>query len=1081
MIVRLGQFIGGGRSVSDCRLVSAVVCILTGVIATFPAVATATVTEAYLDPGTVRISVTEASDVRFMRLARSQGLSQQRVTHIVQDDQGFMWFGTQYGLNRYDGYRFRVFTYDPEDPRSLCGVFIYSLFKDQSGALWVGCDYSLDRYDAETESFIHYRIDPDLPLTPKSRVNHISQDDAGYLWLSTGNGLYRLHPDTAEVMQFEHRDDDSTSLGSNDVVFSGQDSRGNFWVATRLGLEMFDRASGRVRLRLPIQEPRELAFYEDREGVFWLYFASGNGLAVYDAGAQTLTPYSFRPSDATGRPLTGVSSMIEDENGALWIGTHSDGLLRFDRERRRFVRYRYDPSDNFSLPENRVTTLAEDKEGNIWVGLGGTEPALFAPPPQPFTTLPFDSDNTDNLGERLVNSIHQDADGVLWVGTTGALNRIDRGIGTTQRFEFPGEGIASDVLSLLRDPSGKLWVGTSGQGLYWLDETTGTATGYRHEQGNPDSLSNDGVLDLWADGVNELWVATFDGLNRLDLATGRSAMFKHFPSGRPAIYSSIAKDSSGRFWLGGYGFGLLRFDPGTGSFDAFGHSDQAGNGLSDNRINSIFVDHEDAIWAATQNGLNRFDPATGLMETYFEKDGLASNAASCVLEDSTGAIWIGTSNGLSRLDRKSGSFKNYSQVDGLPGPDLTGWSACFRGPQGEMFFGGFSGAVAFMPDGISERDFVPPIVLTGFQLFGAKVIPGRGSPLERSIGYTSSVKMSHQENTVLFEFAALSFLSPDTNRYRYMLEGLDTDWQQGGSDRRFARYTNLSPGSYRFRVQGATSRGPWSEPGSTLHLAILPPWWGRWWFRIAVVIFLAAMSWTAYSYRVRRIAHQFEIQLEARVSERMRIARELHDSLLQGFQGMMFSLQAVRNMLPGRADEAAGVLEGAMNRGDQAIAEGREAVWSLRASNTVGTDLTEAVAALGAELESVTNQPLPAYRVIVEGQPKLLLPMVCDEVYRIAREAFRNAVVHAQADNIVAEIDYGDTMLSVRVRDDGIGIDPDILGAGRRTGHWGIPGMRERVEDLKGRCAVRSERGTGTEIELQIPAAVAYGKQQRFR
>lgn len=1043
-------------------------------VAISPVVASSQVAEAKVAREFVRMEVAEANDIRFTRLSRSQGLSQQRVTHIVQDDQGFMWFGTQYGLNRYDGYRFRVFKHDPQDASSLCGVYIYSLFKDRSGALWVGCDFSLDRYDPETESFIHYRLDPALPLNPASRVMHISEDDAGHLWFSTGNGLYRLDPQTQEVTRFQHSADDPTSIGSNDVMFSQQDRRGDFWVGTTQGLEKLDPQSGRVTLRLPISETRGLGFYEDKEGVFWVYYASGNGLAIYDADTQVLTPYSFKPTEAEGKPTSGVSYMLEDDLGTLWIGTLSDGLLMLDRERQRFLRYRYDPPDRFSLPENRVTTLAKDKEGSVWVGLGATEPVLFGRP-QPFTALPFDAYHAANLGERLVNSIHQDADETLWVGTTGALNRIDRSTGQTQRFEVPGNTVASDVLAIARDRAGKLWLGTSGQGLYRLDESTGALRAYRHSASNPASLSNDTVLDIWAGNEGELWIATFDGLNRLDLDTGRFAVYRHLDDARP-IYASIAQDSAGYFWLAGYGSGIVRFDPRTERFELFGDSDEADKRLSDNRINSLTVDSEGAAWAATQNGLNRFDPATGLIEAYFEFDGLASNAVSCVLEDSNRHIWAGTSNGLSRLDRRGGTVRNYAQADGLPGPDLTGWSACFRGPRGEMFFGGFSGAVAFMPESVRESTFIPPIVLTDFRVFGVPVDLDDDSPLERSIAHTSNLTLPHDKNTIAFEFAALSFRNPETNRYRFKLEGLESDWQLVGSDRRFATYTTLAPGSYRFRVQGATSRGHWGEPGLTLDVAILPPWWGTWWFRLAVLICLIAIAWAAYRYRIRQIGRRFAIELDARVRERTRIARELHDSLLQGFQAMMFTLQAVRRMLPSQPDRAAQTLERAMDRGDQAIAEGREAVQSLRTSNDGGSDLTEAVASLRAELESLHSRQLPSYRVIVTGQPKVLCSPVRDEVYRITQEAFRNAVMHAEATRIEIEIEYAHTKLRVNIRDDGLGIDVDILARGQRTGHFGLPGMRERAAGLRGSFNVRSKRGAGTEIELQIPANVAYAR-----
>ena len=366
---------------------------------------------------TVRFGVTEGQDLRFVRRLRSQGLSQQRVTDIVQDDQGFLWFGTQYGLDRYDGYGFRVFKNDPDNSRSLCGVKIPSLFKDRTGALWIGCDYSLDRYDPTTDTFVHYPLE--TPGSPNTGgiVRHISQDRAGMLWLSTANGLYRLDPGSGRVTRFNHSDTDPVSLSSNDVKSSGEDRSGSFWVATGEGLDAFDRNRGRITLHVPLREPRDFSFYEDRSGVFWLLYASGNGLAILDRNARRLTRYSFTTRDLPGFPLTGVSSMLEDRDGTLWVGTFSDGLLKLDREHHRFTRYRNDPANDESLPENRITTLFQDREGNVWSGFGATEPAFFSRPPPPFDKLPFDSRNSANLGETLVNVLYEDREGMLWIGT----------------------------------------------------------------------------------------------------------------------------------------------------------------------------------------------------------------------------------------------------------------------------------------------------------------------------------------------------------------------------------------------------------------------------------------------------------------------------------------------------------------------------------------------------------------------------------------------------------------------------------------------------------------------------------------
>jgi ligand-binding sensor domain-containing protein/signal transduction histidine kinase len=1017
----------------------------------------------------VRVPTVEGFGIRFERLKRSEGLSHQRVTQIVQDDRGFMWFGTQFGLNRYDGYHFRTFKNEPDDPNSLCGVIISSLFMDRSGRLWVGCDYGVDRYDPVTETFIHYRLGPAVSPGAPGGVRHMSQGPADILWLSTGNGLYGLDPTTGELTHFRHDPSDPSSLASDDVKSSGADRSGDFWVATSKGLDLLDRDNGRVREHVPLSEERDFSFHEDREGIFWILYASGNGLAVLDRKTGQLTPYSFGKENLPTHPLTGVSSMLEDQDGTLWIGTFSDGLLKYDRDRQRFIRYRNDPSNTESLSENRITTLFEDREGNIWLGFGATEPAFFATRPPPFEILPPDPNNPANLGERLVNAIYEDRNGILWIGTTGALTRLDRRDGRYTHSDIPGHGIASDVLSIIEDASGALWLGTSGQGLYRRSAGGEQLKGFRHSDADARSLSNDTVVAMLIDHTGTLWASTLNGLNRFDPSTQSFTVF-HFTHGQADTYQNFIEDPNGTLWLGSYGNGVLRFDPVSGRFSKL-RSRPNGETIADARVNSLVIDHSGALWAGTQNGIDRFDTSTGWVAHYSEKEGLAGTAVSCVLEDPAGTLWFGTNAGLSRLDASRRNFRNYSEADGLPGPDFTGWRACLRNSKGEMFIGGFSGAFAFRPEHVVDESFAPSVALTGFQLFGESVALGRGSPQRRAIDFTKELTLTYDQNAFSFEFSALSFRSPSTNRFRYKLEGLESDWHNVGSDRRYANYTTLPAGKYRFRVQGATSRGPWSEPGLAVRITIQPAWWATWWSKTLFATAALLSILLTYYMRIRQLQRNFMTLLKARESERARIARDLHDSLLQGFQGLLFRLQAVRNLLPLRPTDAARELETAMDIGDKAMLESRSAVGDLRVPVQGQIDLVDSLTELGSGL---SGSEMPKYSVLVEGSPQAMASLIRDEIYQVAREAVRNSLAHARAQEIEVELVFGDSEFRLRVRDDGIGINPEIV-ENRRSGHFGLQGMHERAGSFGGSLRVWSESGAGTEIELVVPSRIVYG------
>jgi len=1036
------------------------------------------VPQASVAPGAIRLPVIDGNDIHFKRISATQGLSQTRVGQIIQDDQGFLWFGTQHGLNRYDGYEFKVFRHEPGNADSLSGVYIYSLLKDRSGTIWVGTDQSLDRFDRTTETFAHYHVDTQDPI-----VIHISQDSTGMLWLATGKGLYRLESATGKFMQFTHDPNDPLSLGSNDVKSTGEDRSGKFWVANSEGLDAFDRETGKVTLHIPLREAvREFSFHEDRWGVFWIIYGSGGGLAVYDRKTNRLTRYSFYEREAPSTSLTGVYAILEDHDGTVWLGTMGAGLLKFDRAHRRFIRYRSSAGDPESLAENRVIGLFEDREGTIWAGLHAAVPNFFARSLSPFEKLQLSSGNPTNLGETLVNTIYQDRRGTLWMGAGGALNRLDRKTGQLTVYHPAGSGISTEVLTILEDHSGMMWVGTLGNGLARFDRRTGRFKIYRHDSTNPSSISSDIVTRLFIDHTGTLWAATWDGLNRFDPASGRFMVYKRDAQTNTESYNEIAEGQQGALWLGSAS-GLIRFDPRTAQFALFKHSPQDPGTIIDDTsnstyLNSIYVDRSGTVWLGTQNGLDGLDTKTGTFGAYYERDGLSGNAVSCILEDERGDLWMSTNKGLSRFDPQRKTFKNYSAADGLPGDDLTGWGACFQSPSGEMFFGGFAGATAFHPSEVLVSTYIPPVVLTDFQLSGAAVDVGPGSSLKRSITSAEDIILSHKQNIFSVEFSALSFYSPATNRYRYRLEGLDSEWHEVGSEHRLVNYTTLPAGVYEFRVQGATGRGPWSEPGATLRIEILPPWWSTWWFRTIYVALFLFLLLALYFYRLRQIARQFDMRLEERVGERTRIARDLHDTLLQSFQGLMLRFQTVGELLPTRPVDAKEALEGALDRADQALIEGRDAIKDMRASTLVSLDLAQSMNALMTDLNeelATGSQDSVTFRVLVEGTPQTVRPIVRDEIYRIARESLRNAFHHAQARRIETEISYGEPLLRLRFRDDGKGIDPHVLEHGGRAGHWGLPGIRERAKQVGAQLDVWSKLGAGTEVELRIPGSIAYG------
>jgi signal transduction histidine kinase len=401
-----------------------------------------------------------------------------------------------------------------------------------------------------------------------------------------------------------------------------------------------------------------------------------------------------------------------------------------------------------------------------------------------------------------------------------------------------------------------------------------------------------------------------------------------------------------------------------------------------------------------------------------------------------------------------------------------------------MVFGGFSGATAFYPTRIGRSAFVPKTVLTDFQLSGNAVPIGSGSPLKKSITYADNITLSHSQNIFSIEFSALSYFNAPTNRYRYRLEGLDNRWHEVGSDQRTASYTTLPAATYTFDVQGKTSRGQWSEPGARLRIEILPAWYQTFLFRAACAAVFFVFLCASYKLRLQYLTQQFSMRLEERVNERTRIARDLHDTMLQSFQAALLQLHAITYLLPHGADNVRQKLESVIEQARQAVTEGRDAVQGLRSSTVVTNDLAEEINTLGAQLVAAAGQaggPCPEFRVQVEGGSRDLAPLVRDEVHRIACEALRNAFLHAHTERIEVEIRYDRREFRLRVTDNGKGIDQKVLGGGGREGHYGLPGMHERAKLVGGKLAVFSKLDSGTEILLTLPASRAYSKSPALR
>jgi ligand-binding sensor domain-containing protein/signal transduction histidine kinase len=819
------------------------------------------------DPLPLKMTVIDGNDIRFRKLSGSAGISQTRVASIVQDGLGFLWFGTQYGLNRYDGYRSKAFKHEPGRPDSLGCVYIRSLFVDHSGTLWIGCDQSLDKYNPINDTFTHYHVVPESPGSLPAPVAQFSEDRAGVLWLSTARGLYSFDPVSGRSTRYAHNPEDPATIAGNDVKSTGEDRSGQFWVADNGGLEAFDRQTGKVTRHFPFgSEIGE--FHQDRSGVFWITSISPScPLATFDPKSERITCHAINYRSHGHLLPVKIYTMLESRDGTMWLASMQAGILKIDRNLGQIISYGNHPEDSESLGSNDAISIYQDKEGDIWVCLQETDPNYFSERLQAFENF---TSQRGSLVSPLVTSIYEDRERILWIGSMGGLNRIDRrsGKNTTP----PGSGHGNEMMGIIQDRSGGLLAGTF-QGLQRLDQKTGRLSPYlSHDSRTPPKTTS--ILRMLFDPDGTLWAATYGGVGRLDASTGNFSIYT--PDKQNTIdYAEIKQDSKENLWLGTAQSGLHRFDPRTAEFTIYAHNPDDPRSLSDDRVNSIYFDHSGVMWVGTQNGLDRFDSNTGSFKTYYEQDGLAGNVVSCILEDSPGNLWMGTNSGLSSFNPREQTFRNFSAADGLPGPDLTGWGTCYKSSSGEMFFGGFSGATAFYPSKMADTSFIPTTVLTDLRISGRPVPIGPHSPLRRSITYTRKITLSHSQNIFSIEFSALSYFNAETNRYRYRLDGLDHQWNEVGSDQRVASYTTLPAGTYVFHVQGAMSRGRWSEPGASLEIEVLPAWWNSWWFRTFFGTLLLLTASAVYMHRVdqRKRAEEEDKRLRQAQADLVRASR----------------------------------------------------------------------------------------------------------------------------------------------------------------------------------------------------------------
>ena len=966
---------------------------------------------------------------------------------IAQTPDGYLWIGTDSGLFRFDGVR--SVPWHPPAGSRLPGSDIRSLRAARDGRLWIGTarglasvkDGRLTRYPEFDGHFIEALL----------------EDREGTIWVGSWGllvgKLCAIRSSKTECYGEDGR------FGSG-VTALYEDSGGNLWAGTMKGVWRWKPGPPKVYPMPDPDNPVNALIETDDGGIL---VTKDSGIAKLKNGKTQMVPL---PAGLEFQP----GKLLRDRHGALWIGAMVDsGLLHIHEGRRDLF------NRSAGLSGNTIPALLEDREGSIWVAtVDGVDRFRDVAVPRMSAQQGLSSD--------AVLSVVATKDGTVWVGTDTGLDRWKEGeITVYRRSRRRGSvrgGASVDVVSARGETSLR-----------------------RFREIVDDRLPADSMDCVFEDSHGRIWVTTNDGAAILE--SGRFHPVRSVP---PGITFSIAEDRAGRVWFS-HQEGLLRLEAARViqriPWATLGRAepaisllrDDAGDGLwlgfrgggvshfkqgrvvttyeTPQGVGGLHIDPRGTLWAATDAGLSRVEDTRAL--TLTRNNGLPCDTVHWMMEDDAGSVWLSMACGLVRIAQSeldAWASKRTSTVhptvldraDGVGTHQFHyGYSPVVtKSADGKLWYTFFGGLSVIDPHHLPVNPLPPPVHI--------EQITADGQTYDASNG----LRLPAGVRNLSFEFTALSLVVPEKVRFRVKLEGQDKDWRELVNTRH-VEYTNLPPRTYRLRVLAANNSVVWNEDGAALEFAIPPLWYQTNWARALAGAMVVALMWAAYRIRVRQLAHQFNLTLDARVGERTRIARELHDTLLQSFHGLLLRFQTASYLLPERPGEAKQKLDHAIEQAAKAITEGRDAVQGLRASTVERNDLAVAIKTLGDELASdaSADQP-PTLSVAVEGQARDVRPIVRDEIYKIAAEALRNAFRHANARQVEVEIRYDKDEFRLRVRDDGRGFDSAVLATRGIEGHYGLSGMPERATLIGGKVAVWSEAGAGTEVELVIPARAVY-------
>lgn len=843
-------------------------------------------------------------DLGFKQVTVEDGLSQSFVLCIEQDRYGFIWLGTDDGLNRYDGYDVIQYKYNTSDKNSISHSTISSICEDNQGNLWIGTFNGLNLYDRSKNIFLRDTNWPQIT------VRSIAEDSNSNLWIATVANLYCYNHRLKSTKTYEPLNDASGNgqynkghISSGYLTKVFVDKENNIWIGSNNGLNLYIRKSNSfINIYHKNNDPSSLgdnminAIYEDHLGRIWIGHTGGLDLMItkdIEKGNFRFRHYVHDQNNSKSISKGSVNAIVEDDENRLWVGIDNGGVNVIEIDTRNeltglFYHYYRNPNVQGTLSNNSIFSLYKDSQKNIWVGTYGNGANVHTPFINNFRLYRNDPLNKYSLSNNQVNVFLEDSVNI-WIGTEGGLNRYDK---NTELFycyaHNPNDNssIGSNaVWALAKDKQDNLWIGTWAGGLNKMNIKTGKFIRYLNNPSDTNSISSNNIFAIHIDKDENLWLGTMGGgLGMLDRKTNR---FINYQINNSAITSnyveSIVEDDDNNLWMANL-FSVQRFNRDSKTFKMYIHSSADSLSLSGSKVYVVFRDSKSTIWVGTDVGINRYIAENDNFKSFQVQDGLCDNSVKSIIEDREGNLWLGTNKGISKLlntisyPRKP-EFKNYYKEDGLQSNEFNRRS-CLLASNGQIYFGGENGFNVFNPREIHVNNYLPYIVFTDFLLFNEPIEIGTtSSPLNENICEAKTITLTHSQSVFTIKYVAINYNNPSKNEYAYILEGFEKKWNYVGNKRE-ATYTNLGPGSYTFRVKACNNDRVWNEKGISIELIILPAWWQTMWFRIFTLMFLLSSMIGFYLYRVNSLNLQ-KIELQRLVLERTHEINEKNIALVK--------------------------------------------------------------------------------------------------------------------------------------------------------------------------------------------------------